>query len=181
MRVRRSRARPPCYHSWIAMRRYCGHVGGATPYQLSHYVSVSVCREWLDYGAFEEWAMSNGWFRGAHLTRRDKNGDFCPDNCFWCSLAEANGYRSCVRRLSDGRSARDLLGPRNLGRDRTEQARVAGRLFGWHGRYRSRWDNVEDAISVVKCTSRFMADYVRVELARDRAERISELQQKGSA
>ena len=50
MRVRRSRARPPCYHSWIAMRRYCGHVGGATPYQLSHYVSVSVCREWLDYG-----------------------------------------------------------------------------------------------------------------------------------
>lgn len=171
------RVRPPCYHSWIAMRRYCGLVGGATPYQRSFYADVRVCREWLDYGAFEGWAVSHGWFQGAQLTRKDKKGDFCPENCVWHEPAEANGLRSCVRRLPDGRSARDLIGTRGLGRDRVEHARVAGRLFGWHGRYGSRWDNAEDAAVARRCTSRFMAVRVRAELAH--ARKISETQ-KGS-
>lgn len=149
----------------MAMRRYCGLVGGATPYQRSHYAGVSVCPEWTDYGAFEEWAVSHGWFRGAHLTRRDKNGDFCPDNCFWCSLAEANGYRSCVRRLSDGRSARDLIGCGGLGQDRVEQARIARRLFGEkRNGYASKWDP-ESAVLVQKCRSRIDAKEARDKMA----------------
>ena len=178
---RRPRVRPPCYHSWMAMRRYCGVVRGATSRQAALYDGVSLCREWLDYGTFEGWAMSHGWTRGAHLTRRDKKADFCPENCFWCTLAEANGYRSCVRRLPDGRSARDMLGTRGLGRDRVEHARVAGRLFGWHKRYRSRWDNVEDAVVAGRCTSRFMADRVRAELMYGRTQQAFDPQQKGSA
>lgn len=123
------RVRGPCHYSWLAMRRYCGLVRGATPYQRSLYEGVTVCREWWNYAAFEKWAMDNGWFKGAHLTRLDKKGDFCPGNCVWCTPAAANGKRSCVRRLPDGRSARDLLGDERLGLDRDRQMRVASRLF----------------------------------------------------
>jgi len=125
--------RPPLYHSWIAMRRYCGFVGGATPYQRSLYEGVTVCPAWLDYREFEAWSMAHGWRKGLHLTRLDKKGDFCPDNCVWLDAARANGKRSCIRRLPDGRSARDIIGDGRLGLDHGRQRQVAFRLFngGW--------------------------------------------------
>ncbi len=167
MRRRRPRSRPPCYFAWMDMRKLCGLVRGKTPRQLSYYVGVNVCAEWLDYKTFELWAMAHGWARGLTLTRRDKNGDFCPENCFWCSRGEANNYHRCVRRLPDGRSARDLLGTRNLGRDGVEQVRLAGRLFGWSRHEASRWD-VESAVVAPPCRSRYTAARVRAELARTR-------------
>ena len=150
---RRPRTRPPCYFAWMDMRKLCGLVRGKTPRQLSYYVGIGVCAEW-----------------------RDKNGDFCPENCFWCSRGEANNYHRCVRRLPDGRSARDLLGTRNLGRDDVEQVRLAGRLFGWSRPEVSRWD-VESAVAAPPCRSRYTAARVRAELAH--ARKISETQ-KGS-
>ena len=173
---RRPRTRPPCYFAWMDMRKLCGLVRGKTPRQLSYYVGIGVCAEWLDYRAFEEWAMAHGWARGLMLTRRDKNGDFCPENCFWCTRGEANNYHRCVRRLPDGRSVRDLLGTRNLGRDGVEQVRLAGRLFGWSRHEISRWD-VESAVAAPPCRSRYAAVRVRAELAH--ARKISETQ-KGS-
>lgn len=161
------RRRPPAYYSWIAMRRYCGLVRGATAYQLSLYEGVSVCPEWRLYAAFEEWAMSHGWFKGAHLTRKDKDGDFCPENCVWLDLERANGKRSCIRRLPDGRSARDILGDERLGLDRTEHHRLAGRLFGWYAHHPPKW-GAEEALHVPKCTSWLMA---RAERAKFRADK----------
>lgn len=166
MRRRKPRIRPPLYHSWMAMRRCGGIVRGLTPYQESLYVGISVCPEWEDYRTFEAWAVSHGWQKGMQLTRRDKSKDFCPENCFLATPAEANGYRRCVRRLPDGRSARDLIGTRNLGRDSTEQARVAGRLFGWHkGGYAPKW-NASNA-TAPKCRSRIDARIVRDKIARE--------------
>lgn len=128
-----ARIRPPLYGSWMSMRRYCGIVKGATPYQLALYEGVGVCPAWHDYSMFERWALAHGWSKGMHLTRLDKGGDFCPENCVWCSLERANGKRSCVRRLPDGRSARDIIGDKRLGEDHESQMRVAYRLFsmGW--------------------------------------------------
>ena len=161
------RRRPPAYYSWIAMRRYCGLIRGATAYQLSLYEGVSVCPEWRFYASFREWALLHGWFKGAHLTRKDKDGDFCPENCVWLDVARANGMRSCIRRLPDGRSARDILGDERLGLDHIAQGRLAGRLFGWDRQYPPKW-GVEEALHVPKCTSGHMA---RRERAKFRANK----------
>ena len=77
------------------------------------------------------------------ITRRDKSGDFTPDNCFWATRGEANGWRSVVRRLPDGRSIRDLIGRENLGSDKNLHRRITLRIFdqGW---------NIEDALSKPK-------------------------------
>jgi len=139
------RVRPPLYGVWMSMRRNCGIVKGATPYQRSLYEGISICPEWLDYSSFEKFAFDSGWQKGLYLTRRNKNEDFRPDNCFWCSLEEANGFRRCVRRLPDGRSARDIMGRNNLGKsgDTDKCAALASRLFC------QKWD-VEKAMTSPK-------------------------------
>ncbi|MBE5886726.1 MAG: site-specific integrase [Lachnospiraceae bacterium] len=44
---------------------------------------IKVCEEWEDFGAFEQWALDNGWTSGLRLLRIDKAGDFGPDNCMF--------------------------------------------------------------------------------------------------
>ena len=180
MRARHKYVRPPCYNAWCAMRKACGIVRGYPPKARRLYEGIDLCPEWREnYGAFEEWALRHGWFKGAHLTRRDKRGDFCPENCFWCTRAVANGYRSNILRLPDGRSVRDLLGTERLGRDEIEHMRLKQRLFGTHG-YAPKWD-VECAMAVTRrCYGPYDAARARAELARGRADGILEIQQKGS-
>ena len=97
-----SRRRDPLYYVWYNMFRYCR--------SNKYYEGVGVCDKWRSRAAFEAWAMSHGWKRGLMLVRRDKSADFSPENCMLAPIAEANGLRRCVRRLPDGRSARDICG-----------------------------------------------------------------------
>lgn len=126
-----NRSLNPVYPSWLAMRRNTSPK--ATPRVRRLYEGVSVCPEWTRYKAFEAWALSHGWQKGLRLTRRDKKGDFSPDNCFWATLEEANGWRSVVHRLGDGRSVRDIIGRDTRGLDKSEHGRVSRRIFkgGW--------------------------------------------------
>ena len=173
-RGRRVMVRPPLYTSWMMMRRCCGFVRGLTPYQMSHYVGISMSPEWHDYKTFEKWGLSHGWRKGLRLTRRNKDKDFEPGNCFFASIQVANGYRRCVRRLPDGRSARDLMGREADGRDGRMQGRIAYRLFGEkRNGYMSRWNPV-DAVLVPKCRSRIDAKAARDRLAPRGAEKLNQ-------
>lgn len=49
---------------------------------------VGVCGEWSDFGAFEEWATSNGWQHGLDLDRVDPELDYSPENCRFVSKRE---------------------------------------------------------------------------------------------
>ncbi len=118
-----SRNRNPLYYVWYNMFRYCR--------DNKYYAGVSVCAGWKARTAFEAWATAHGWRRGLMLARRDKSADFSPENCVLVPIAEANGLRRCVRRLPDGRSARDIVGP-EVDRDRCK--RTARRIFA------ARWD-----------------------------------------
>ena len=131
--------RSPTYRAWRSMRACCGYIRGASPRQRSYYVGVSVCREWRDsYTAFERWALSRGYCPGKAVVRVDKRGDFSPENCAVVTKAKASDMRSHVRRLADGRSARDIVGHAASG---LEQRRVMYRVF------RSVWDE-PSAVSV---------------------------------
>lgn len=128
----KKKLRPPVWHSWMAMTRAC--TGRAPAHARKLYSGISFFDEWQDYRRFERWAFANGWRKGLVLTRRDKAGDYCPANCFWASRAEANGWRSVVHRLPDGRTVRDVLGRESRGRDKRLHRRVTQRVFveGWN-------------------------------------------------
>ena len=50
---------------------------------------VRIYTKWkFDYGAFQKWALENGYEDGYILDRKDRNGDFVPNNCIWVNLHE---------------------------------------------------------------------------------------------
>ena len=125
----KNRVRPPCYQTWIHIRIWCGYVGRRTTYEQKIYEGIGICEEWLSFPTFQEWCLSNGWKPGMCLVRKDKGKDFSPENCLIATKQIANGLRTVVRRLPDGRSARDIIGTGSFGHDRTYHNRVARRLF----------------------------------------------------
>ena len=60
---------------------------------------VTVCDEWRNsFTRFRDWAVSNGYEDGLSLERIDVNGDYCPENCTWITMAEqAKNKRNSVK------------------------------------------------------------------------------------
>lgn len=56
---------------------------------------IAICDEWKNYENFRTWAMANGYDptapRGAcTIDRIDVDGNYCPENCRWVSMAVQN-------------------------------------------------------------------------------------------
>lgn len=50
---------------------------------------IAVCKEWKeDFYSFGKWAIKNGWKRGLSIERKDHNGNYCPENCTFITMAE---------------------------------------------------------------------------------------------
>lgn len=50
---------------------------------------IAICAEWLDsFTNFYEWAMENGYTDKLTIERVDNDGNYCPDNCKWATMAE---------------------------------------------------------------------------------------------
>ena len=49
---------------------------------------VKVCKEWLDYDIFYNWAINNGYDSNLTLERNDVFGNYEPNNCCWITIQE---------------------------------------------------------------------------------------------
>ena len=142
-RLRKWKERHPAYATWRAMMMNCGISRRPASESARKYYEdrgVTVCDEWRDFHKYEQWLLGTGWKHksGMFVARKDKYGDFCPENCVVVSKTGCENMRSNVFRIG-GKSIRDILGDVPEGRNnRIMNVRQRISIYKW---------TVEDAFS----------------------------------
>lgn len=81
------------YSRWESMKKRCTQPN-CKSYKDYGGRGIKVCDEWLnDYGAFREWALSNGFEDHLTIERIDCNGNYEPSNCTWIPKCEQSKNR----------------------------------------------------------------------------------------
>ena len=80
------------YSTWKSMRCRCFNKQDKS-YKNYGERGITICEEWKDYSAFREWALSNGYIPGLSIDRIDNNGNYCPENCRWTTVAVQNSNK----------------------------------------------------------------------------------------
>ena len=75
------------YVCWKNIRQRCNNPNAAK-YEYYGGKGISVCEEWNNYFAFEEWALNNGYQENLTIDRIDCNKNYEPSNCRWVTLKE---------------------------------------------------------------------------------------------
>lgn len=80
-------SRSRLYREWAAMRNRC-YNKNSHDYNRYGGRGIIVCDEWQEYWPFREWAHKSGYDDSLSLDRKDVNGNYCPENCCWITMAE---------------------------------------------------------------------------------------------
>lgn len=89
----------PLYKLWAGMKERC-ECPKNKRYDRYGGRGIKVCEEWHDFKVFHDWAIANGWVKGLSIERIDNDGDYCPTNCKWTSIAEQQSNTSKNHRLT---------------------------------------------------------------------------------
>lgn len=58
---------------------------------------VEVCKEWMNFEAFYEWSINNGYAEGLTIDRIENDGNYCPENCRYVTMKVNNRNRGYVK------------------------------------------------------------------------------------
>ena len=85
--------KPRLYKIWVDMRRRCNNPN-RDDYERYGGRGITVCEEWNnDYSKFKEWADTNGYSDDLTIDRINVDGNYCPENCRWITMAEQAGNK----------------------------------------------------------------------------------------
>lgn len=88
------------YNIWCGMKSRCYNKND------SHYPrwggrGIQVCSEWLlDFDNFQVWALHNGYADNLTIDRINNDGNYCPANCRWVTVAEQNNNQRTNRLIT---------------------------------------------------------------------------------
>jgi len=63
--------------------------------KTKYYKNVTVCKDWIIFENFRDWANQNGYSDELSLDRIDFDGSYYPDNCRWANRATQIENRRC--------------------------------------------------------------------------------------
>lgn len=76
------------YNIFHGMKKRCYNANSKS-YKYYGGRGIKICDEWLnDFEAFLRWSMDNGYQENLTIDRINVNGDYCPNNCRWITMAE---------------------------------------------------------------------------------------------
>lgn len=75
------------YKTWRNIKTRCLNPK-ATRYKYYGGKGVEICKAWLDFVPFKDWALANGYEDHLSIDRIDNDGNYCPENCCWISMSE---------------------------------------------------------------------------------------------
>ena len=77
------------YKIWSNMKTRCTNENNPD-YIRYGARGIDICKEWLNFIYFKEWAVTNGYSDELTLDRIDNNKGYCPENCRWTSKQVQN-------------------------------------------------------------------------------------------
>ena len=82
------------YKLWAGMKNRCN---SNNKHIKPNYKDrgITICKEWLDFLTFEQWAKKNGYSADLEIDRIDNNKGYMPENCRFVTCEEnANNKRT---------------------------------------------------------------------------------------
>jgi len=80
---------------WCKIRQRCNNPN-CSDYHKYGQRGIKVCKEWDDsFESFYSWALEHGYKDGLTIDRKDNDGDYCPENCWFTdNKHQSNNRRS---------------------------------------------------------------------------------------
>ena len=72
------------YRAWQCMLDLCER-GSRVGERYYRKRGIQVCKEWHKFNIFRHWALKH-YLPGLQLSRKDKDGDYAPSNCYFDSF-----------------------------------------------------------------------------------------------
>lgn len=61
---------------------------------------IGVCGEWMDFSAFNQWAVMNGYADHLSIERNNNDGNYEPGNCRWATQLEQSRNTRRTNRIT---------------------------------------------------------------------------------
>lgn len=105
--TRHGQSNSDLYLRWIAMKDRCGNPNNDS-YEGYGGRGIRVCEQWKSFDQFFV-DMGPTYEKHLQLERRDNNGDYCPENCFWATPKQQGRNKRNTRRISHNGKSLTLM------------------------------------------------------------------------
>lgn len=165
----------PIYKSWSHCKQRCYNTK-SQDYKFYGAKGIKMAPEWIsDSRAFYNWSLENGWAPGKKCARKDLNGDFTPDNCYWAdSISQVNQAKDFNFRFN---AIVELFGESKTVREWLEDARIKISKKTFINRCNEDWDYTRALTEEYKSYSKHNQDLENKYKVGDKFNRLTIIDQ----